>query len=162
MEDRLALVAEARRAVGHHALALGGANGGAKVGLLAEAAFALAAFGRVERDHVVAGLDRGDACSHLADDAGTLVAEDRGEDPLAVQAVERIGVGVTNPRRLDFDKDFTGLGPFQIEFDDLKRLLCLKRDSGACLHLGLLLCSSTPQNISSSAVRSSRLSHTVT
>ena len=75
---------------------------------------------------MIAGLDRRDAGSHLADDAGALMAEDRGENPLAVEAVEGIGVGVTNPRCLDFDKDFTGLGTLQIEFDDLKRLLCLE------------------------------------
>jgi len=138
VEDRLALVAEARGAVGHQALALGGADRGAQIGLLAEAAFALAAFGRVERDHMIAGLHRSDAGSHFADDAGAFMAEDRGEDPLAVQAVERIGVGVANPRRLDFDKDFTGPGPLQIQLDDFKRLLCLERDCGACLHLPFL------------------------
>jgi hypothetical protein len=79
----------------------------------------------------------------LADDAGAFMAEDRGEDSLAVEAVERIGVGVTNSRRLDLDQDFTGLGAFQIEFDDFKRLLRLERDCGSCLHLILLLRSST-------------------
>src|SRR5579859_6060037 len=52
--DGLALVGEARRAVRHQALALGGADRRAEIGLLAEAAFALAAFGRVERNHVIA------------------------------------------------------------------------------------------------------------
>ena len=81
VEDRLALVAEARGAVGHQALALGGADRGAEIGLLAEAAFALAAFRRVERDHVVARLDRRDAGADLANDAGALMAEDRRKDP---------------------------------------------------------------------------------
>ena len=144
----LPLMAEARGAVGHHALALGGADRGAEVGLLAEAAFALAAFGRVERDHMVARLDRSDARSDLPDDAGAFMAEDRGENPFAVEAVERIGVGVANSRRLDLDQDFAGLGTFQIELDDFKRLLRLERDCGACLHLMLLLRSSTLQNIS--------------
>src|SRR3546814_13797336 len=57
VKDRLALVAEPRRAVGHQPLALGGAGRGAEVGLDAEAAFALAAFGGVERDHMIAGND---------------------------------------------------------------------------------------------------------
>jgi hypothetical protein len=41
---------------------------------------------------------------------------------------------VADSRRLDLDEDFTGLGTFQIEFDDLKRLLCLERNGGASLH----------------------------
>ena len=134
VEDRLALVAEARRAVRHHALALGGANRGAEVGLLAQAAFALAAFGRVERDHVVARFHRRYAGADLANDAGALVAEDRRKDSLAVEAVKRVGVGVTDPRRLDLDEDFTGLRSIQIDFDDLERLLGFERDCSACLH----------------------------
>jgi hypothetical protein len=66
VEDRLALVAEAAGAVGHHALALGGADRGAEIGLAAEARLTLAAFGRVERDDVVADFDRGDAGPDLA------------------------------------------------------------------------------------------------
>jgi hypothetical protein len=45
---------------------------------------------------------------------------------------------VANSRRLDLDKDFTSFGTIQIELDDFKRPLCLKRDSGACLHLPFL------------------------
>src|SRR5450759_3769093 len=138
VEDRLAFMAEPRRALGHQALALGRADCGAQVGLAAEAALTLAAFGGVERYHMVTGLHRGDALSHLPDDTGTFVAEDRGENSLAIESVKRIGVGVANSRRLDLDKDFTSFGTIQIELDDFKRLLCLKRDSGACLHLPFL------------------------
>src|SRR6202167_3513902 len=138
VEDRLALMAETRGAVRHQALALGGADRGAQIGLLAEAAFALAAFGGVERDHVIAGLHRGDARADLPDDAGALMAEDRGENSFAVQTIQRIGIGVTDARRLDLDKDFASLWTIQVEFDDLKRLFCLERDCGACLHLSFL------------------------
>ena len=131
-------MAETRGAVGHQALALGGADRGAEVGLLAQAAFALAAFRRVERDHMIAGLDRGDARAHLADDAGAFMAEDRGENSFAVKPVERVGVGMANSGRLDLDQDFAGLGAIQIEFDDFKRLLGLERDCGACFHLPFL------------------------
>ncbi len=44
VEDRLALVAEPAGPVGHQALALGGADRGAQVGLAAEARLTLAAF----------------------------------------------------------------------------------------------------------------------
>ena len=62
------------------------------------------------------------------------MAEDRGKDALAVEAVERVGVGVADAGRLDLDQDFAGLRPFQIDLDDLKRLLCFERDGGARLH----------------------------
>ena len=87
---------------------------------------------------MVARLHRGDALSHLPDDAGTLVAEDRRENSLAVEAIKRIGVGVANSRRLDLDKDFARFGTLQIELDDFERLLGLECDSGACLHLPFL------------------------
>src|SRR3546814_15429035 len=77
VKDRLALVAEPRRAVGHQPLALGGADRGAEVGLTRQAAFALAAFGGVERDYMVAGLDAGDARADLAHPARTTSEERR-------------------------------------------------------------------------------------
>ena len=88
---------------------------------------------------MIARLHRGDARPDLADDAGALMAEDRREDPLAVQTIQRIGVGVADSGRLDLDQDFAGLRAFQIEFDDFERLLGLERDCGACLHFMLLL-----------------------
>src|SRR5437660_12932489 len=101
MEDRLALVAEAAGAVGHHAFALGSADRGAKVGLAAEARLTLPAFGRVQRDNMVARLHAGDPRTDLAHDASSFVAEDRREDAFAVEAVQRVGVGVADARRHD-------------------------------------------------------------
>src|SRR5205085_11225821 len=73
MVDRLAAEAEAAGAVGHQALALGAADGGAEVGLAAEARLTLAAFGRVERDDMLAGAVRGYPLPHFADDAGAFM-----------------------------------------------------------------------------------------
>src|SRR6185437_629954 len=134
MEDGLALVAEARGAVRHQALALGGADRGAEIGLLAQAAFALPAFRGVERDHVVARLHRSDAGADLANDAGAFMTEDRRKNSFAVQTVQRVGVGVTDSRCLDLDQDLAGPGPFQIELDDLEWLLGLEGHRGARLH----------------------------
>ena len=75
-ENGFAVVAEAGSAIGHQAFALGGADCGAQIGLAAQATFALTAFRRVKRDHMIAGLHRRDACSHLTDDPGALMAED--------------------------------------------------------------------------------------
>src|SRR6185369_8483096 len=96
VKDGLALVAEAAGAVGHHALALGCADLGAEVGLAAEARLTFAAFGRVERDHVVARLDAGHPRPDLAHDPRAFMAENRREQPFAVEPVEHVGVGVAN------------------------------------------------------------------
>src|SRR6185312_377828 len=96
--------------------------------------FALAAFGRVERNHMIAGLHRGDARADLAHDASALMAEDGREDAFTVEAVERVGIGVADSGRLDLDQNLAGFRPVQIELDNFQRLLCLEGDGGACLH----------------------------
>src|SRR3546814_13325992 len=101
MMDGLALVAEPAGAVRHQALALRGADSGAEVGLAREAGLTLAAFGRVERDDVVARLHRGDARPDLAHDPRAFLNEDRREDARAVEAGARGAVGVADARRSD-------------------------------------------------------------
>ena len=66
--------------------------------------------------------------------AGQRRRPDRQRLPLVVEPVERVGVGVADAGRHDFDQDFPGLGAFQIDFDDFKRLLGRKRNGGAGLH----------------------------
>ncbi len=83
---------------------------------------------------MVARLHRRYARADLANDAGALMTQDRRKDSLAVETVKRIGVSVTGPCRLYFDKDFTGLRSIQINFNDLEGLLGFERDCGACLH----------------------------
>src|SRR5262245_61674544 len=63
------------------------------------------------------------------------MSEDRRENPLRVEAIERIGVGVTDSRRLDLDQHFAGLRSLEIELHDLKRFLGLKGHGGAGFHL---------------------------
>jgi hypothetical protein len=103
VEDRLALVAEPRAPVRHQALSLRRADRGAQVGLAGKAAFALATFGRVERDDVVARLHRRHARADLTHDAGALMAQDRWEDAFGIEAIERVGVGMADARRHDLD-----------------------------------------------------------
>src|ERR1700722_4899331 len=139
--DGLALVAEARGTVGPHALALGGADSRTQIGLLAQAAFALATFWRVERNDVVAWFHRSHAGADFTYDASALVAEDGWKQAFAVEAIERVGIRVANAGGLDLDQDLTRLRPFQIEFDNFQWLLGFESDGGACLH-GLILSSS--------------------
>ncbi len=138
MKDRLALVGKAGRAVGHQPLALGRADRGAEVRLAAQARLTLAAFGGVERDDMVARHQAGDASPHFADDARALMAQDRREDALAVEPVQRIGIGMADAGRHDLDQDFARLGAFQIDFDDFEGLLRFEGDGGAGFHGGQL------------------------
>ncbi len=84
--DAVAIDGEAAGAVGHHALALRGADRRAQVGLPRCAGFALAAFGRVERNDVIALLDRLHAWADIDHHAGAFVAEDHGKQPFGVGA----------------------------------------------------------------------------
>jgi hypothetical protein len=134
MVDRLVPEAEARRSVGHQALALGGANRRAEVGLLRQARFTLAAFGGVERDDVVADLHRGDSGPDLADDPGAFMAEDRRKDSLRILALQRVGVGVADPGRHDLDQHLARLRAIEVDLVDLQGLVRSDGDRGAGLH----------------------------
>jgi hypothetical protein len=75
----LAVVREAGGAVGHHAFSLRGTDGDAKVRLprLAEETFAT--LSGVQRNDVVARLDRDDAFANFNNDACSFMTENRGE-----------------------------------------------------------------------------------
>jgi hypothetical protein len=83
---RLAIQAEAAGGVGHQPLALRAADGLAQVGLARQAELALAAFGGVERNDMVALLEGGDARPHVHHDARAFVAQDGREDAFGVGA----------------------------------------------------------------------------
>ena len=132
--ERLAVVAEAARAVGHHALALGRAHGHAQIGLAALAEQTLAAFGGVKRDHVIARLHAGHAFTHFHDDPGALVAEHDGEEAFGVVAGEREGIGMTNAGMRDLDQHLTLAGRFDVDLDDLEGLARRKRNCSTRFH----------------------------
>ena len=114
VEEVLALALEARGAVGHDALALGGTDLAAEVRLARLAKLALLALGGagsvsrfvltrgglprwgngLECDDMGTGLHVGDALAHRLDDAGALVPQDDGERALGVLAGERVRVCV--------------------------------------------------------------------
>jgi len=84
---------------------------------------------------MVAGFDAGDARPDFAHDPRAFVAEHAGEDAFAVEAVQRIGVGVADARRHDLHQNLARLRPFKVEFDDFERLLRLEGNGGARLHI---------------------------
>ncbi|MDR6354924.1 hypothetical protein Q3H58_001595 [Pseudomonas psychrotolerans] len=104
-------------------MTLGGAHRAAQVGLAGFAEFALAAFGGVQRDDVIAHGDRGHALAHRLDDATALVTEDAGEDPFGILAGQGVGIGVADAGGDDADEHFAGLGRLDVHFDDLQGLV---------------------------------------
>ncbi|MNC67457.1 hypothetical protein D3C75_1179570 [compost metagenome] len=62
------------------------------------------------------------------------MAQDRREDALAVQTVQRIGVGVADAGGLDLDQDLARARTLQINLDDLERAFGFERDGGASFH----------------------------
>ena len=137
MEDLLPLVGKAAAPAGHHALSPRGADRGAEGGLAAEARLTPAAFRGVERDDMVTDGDRSDARSYLAHDSRAFVAEHAGKQPLAIEPVECVGVGVANARRHDLDQHFAGARSIKVELDDLERPLGLERNGSTGLHQSL-------------------------
>ena len=125
---------EAAAAIWHDALPLCGADRRAEVGALRQAAFALPAFRRVERNDVIADLDRSHARADLADDAGAFMAENGRELALGIKAGECIGVGMANACGHDLDEHFTRLGAFKIDRFDGQGSLSLPGDGSAGFH----------------------------
>ena len=138
MEDGLAIQAEAAGAVRHQALALGTADLLAEVGLLGQAELAVAAFGRVKRDDVIALLQRGHARAHVHHDAGTFMPEDGREDAFGIGAGQGVVVGVADARGLDLDQDLAEPGAVQVDRLDGEGGIGGPRHSGFCFHIKLL------------------------
>ena len=134
MMDLAAAEREPAGAVGHHALALCGADRDAEIGLAGQAIFALTAFRGVERDHMVAFGDARHAASDIDDDPRPLVAEDRREEPLRIAPGQGELVGMADPGRLDLDQHLSVFGTVELNVLDLERLTGLESDSSACLH----------------------------
>src|SRR5262249_24088363 len=86
-------------------------DGGAQIGLARKAAFALAAFRRVQRDDVVALLKTAHTRPDIDDHPGALVAQYRREQSLRVGARQRIGIGMADTGCLDFDQHLPCLWP---------------------------------------------------
>lgn len=92
MKQVLALALEARGAIGHDALALGGADLAAEVGLARLAELALLALWCVEGNDVVADLYVCDALADGLDNTGALMTENNREGSLGVLAGESVGI----------------------------------------------------------------------
>src|SRR5258706_15772706 len=121
-------------AIGHYAFALRCADRGAEVGLARQTRLALPAFGRVERNHVVALPHARHPGADIDDDAGPFVAEDRREQTLRVAARARELVGMADPGGLDLDQHLAGLGPVELHGLQSERCARLAGYGGANVH----------------------------
>ena len=126
--QRLAAERESAGAVGHHALALRRAYRRAKIGLARQAGLALAALGDVERDHVIAAPDGGDAGAEVDDDAGALMAEDRGKQALGIGAGAGELVGVADAGGFELDQHLARARPVEANRLDRQRCAGAMRD----------------------------------
>jgi hypothetical protein len=133
-DDRLAADREARSAVGHQALALGGADRGAEIGLARQAGRALPAFRRVQRNDVIALLDTGDALADVDHDARALMAEDRRKQPFRIGAGQCEFVGMADAGRLDLDQHFALARSLELNSGYFQRLSSSDGDGGANIH----------------------------
>ena len=124
-------------AIGHQALALGCANGGAEVGLARQARGAFAAFGGVKRDHVIAGLQRFHAGAAFHHHARAFMAKDRGENPLGVGAGQGEFVGVANAGGLDLDQNLALFRVVKVHLHDFKRFASGNGNGGTGAHFGI-------------------------
>ena len=127
----LAVVAKAGGAIGHHAFALGGAHRGAQVGFSALAEQAFAAFGGVQRNDMVTGLDAGHAFTHLHHNTGAFVAQYNGEQAFGVFTAQGECIGVAHTGVGDFDQHLAFLRGGDVDFHNLQGFTSFKGNSGA-------------------------------
>src|SRR5271170_647292 len=125
---------EAAGAVGHHPLTLGRADRHAEIGLARQAVLALAAFGGVERDHMIAFGEAGHPAPDIDDDAGPFVAEDRRKQPLGVGSRQSELVGMADAGCHDLDQHLPVLWAVEPDRLDRQLLSSLVSNSSASLH----------------------------
>ena len=138
VEDRLAVLREAAGAVGHVAGPHGGGDRLAQIGLGRGAVFAVAALGDVERDDVVARLQRFDAGAALDHDAAAFVAEDAGECAFGVVARQGEGIGVADAAGDDLQQHLALARAFDFDLFNRQRFLGFPGNGGTSFHDMLL------------------------
>ena len=134
MAHRLAVARETRRAVREVAEPLLVADRRAAVGAAAETVDALPAFGREERDDVVAGLHERHTRSDALDDTRTLVSEHAGCVPGRIRSGRRVQIRVAHTARREPDEHLALLRLGEVELLDDERSAELLEHGGADPH----------------------------
>ncbi len=110
------------------------ANRLAKVGLAGRTEIALAAFGCVQRDDVIAYGNRRYTVADLFDDGAAFVAKYGWKYAFGVVTRERKSIGVANSGCDVAKQKFARLWSIQINGFDFEWFTCFPGDGGACLH----------------------------
>jgi hypothetical protein len=134
--DHPALERQPAAAIGHHPLALAGADGDAEVRLAGAAELALAALGGVERDDMVAHCHVADAAADGLDDGAALMAENDRKQPFGITARQGVGIGVADAGGDVANQHLAGARFGHVDFDQFERASRGKRDGGTALHCG--------------------------
>ena len=134
MINGLAVIGETGGAVRHKTFTLRGAHGLAEVSFAGFAELTLAALCGVERDHMVAGLQAGDAFTHFHHHTAPFVAEHRREYAFRIVTGQGKRIGMANAGVGNFDQHFAFLRRSNINFNDFQRLAWAERDSCARFH----------------------------
>ncbi len=74
---------------------------------------------------MIARLDRRNTCAHFAHNARTFMAENGRELAFGIKAGKRVGIGVANAGRHDFDQHFASAWTADFNGFDGERLFCL-------------------------------------
>ena len=83
---------------------------------------------------MIARLHAGDALADLDHDAGALMTQNRGEQPLGIAAGEGEFIGVADACGLDLDHHLAGLGTVEIDLHHFQLLAGLKGHGGTGFH----------------------------
>jgi PhzF family phenazine biosynthesis protein len=121
--NRLALIRKARGPIWHQSFALCGPYSLTQIGFARSAEFAYTTLCRIERDHVVADLQRRHTLTKCLDNATAFMSQDHRKDAFRVLTGEREGIGMTNARGNNAHQHFTFAGRLDINLDNLEGLV---------------------------------------
>jgi hypothetical protein len=134
VEDRRAVLREAAGAVRHVTGPDGGGDGLAQIGFRRGAVFAIAAFRDVQRNDMIARLQRLHARAAFHHDATALMAEDAGKGAFRIVAGERERIGMADAAGDHFQQHLSFTRTFDIDFLDGERLFRFPGNGGTRFH----------------------------
>ena len=133
MQDRPPIQREAAAAIGHQPTLLAAANRLAQIGAAGAAELADAAFGHVQRNHVVAHAHAGHADTHFLDNPAAFLAQDR-RKTTGRGMRQRMRIAVADAGGHQAHQHLARTRRLQVHFFDAQRLVRAPGHRGACLH----------------------------
>jgi hypothetical protein len=137
----------------HQALTLSFANRLAKIRFGMQTEVAFSTLGRVEGNHMIAGLHRLHALANLYNNAGTLMPQYRGKSAFRVIASKRERIGMAHTRCFDFHHDLAGSWPLNVHLCNFQRRASFKGNRRSALHINTCNLSLSHRVVAESAHR---------